>query len=283
MWSNSILERLRSAQELGSQDLQTEIAKLLEGCPFSSWPYGCSSSVNPWVVFLGPSPGASPAHGDSNYVTRIGRPPTAGEPCESMLYSDSRGFFDRLRLLTCALIDAEAGRSVTQPDALALAGMMNLDSGASGEARNVTIDIDFARWAIDVSIRRLRPRYVVGVGLAGILGKSERLCEVLGEYTGGVFDPNQPPISKSFDGYSRIRYKFRAWPLLNGGATRQYLILFPQHPSRAPMTSPEVWDHAVREFVVFATTLEQKRLPLPGRGTHPETISQSRANTDTDK
>ncbi len=230
---------------------------LLAGCPSSAWPYGCSTSINPWVVFLGVSPGTSPEAGDTNFVTRRGAPPTAGCAPASMVYSDSKGFFERLRDLTTALIRAEVGQAMDVSDALSLSGIMNLDCGASGDARNVTVDEAFARWSVDVAIRRLRPRYVVGAGLSGFLREPKHawLRELLSSYVGAAFMPGRAPASVPFEGYTKKQYVFRAWPLRNGGVSPQHLIILPQHPSRAPLTSPAIWGDAVRECVAFARTL----------------------------
>src|SRR5262249_48369998 len=110
--------------------------------------------------------GNSPARGDTN---REGTPPTAGSPPYAMVYRDPRGFADRIRSLAIAVVNTDAGKNVLAPDALALAAMMNFDTGLNGQAQNVNINADFARWVLGVTIHRLRPRYIVGVGLAGFL------------------------------------------------------------------------------------------------------------------
>lgn len=256
LWGAHPIERLQAARVLKPQDLQSITKDFLKGCPLSSWPYGCNTSINPWIVFLGPSPGASPAADDINFVTRDGIPPTTGTPPPgSMGYSDNKGFFKRLRSLTASIIRAEVNSNVSEFDAYSLAGMMNLASGASGEASNVMIDPVFARWAIDTSFRRLRPRYVVCVGLKGFLKNHRWLLDAISEYTGCSFNPDRPPISKPFNASTKTRLTFSAWPLLNDTREHQHLILFPQHPGKPPMKSPEIWDEATCEFVAFAKSL----------------------------
>jgi hypothetical protein len=231
---------------------------LLAGCPPGAWPYGCNTPINPWVVFLGASPGTSPEPGETNYGPRTPTLPTAGcAPDPITKYRDSKGFYEKLRSLTIALMRAEADQAMEVSDALSLSGIMNLDSGASGEARNVTVDEAFARWSLDVTIRRLRPRYIVGVGLSGFLGDRRHawLRPLLSGYAGAAFMPGHAPVSAPFEGYTEKRYVFRAWPLRNGGMSPQHLIMLPQHPSRAPMTSSAIWADAVRECVALTRTL----------------------------
>ena len=257
LWDASPRGRLAAARALTPAELDDLSQRFLTGCPKDTWPYGCSTAINPWIVFLGPSPGASPAPGDPNYLTRIGHSPTAGTPPASMVYHDPRGYFDRLRELTVAVLRADGGADFSETEALALSGMMNLDSGASGKAQKVTLDRAFARWALDVSVRCLRPRYVVGVGLGGFVQQAEHrwLLEAIGAYVGNAFHPARPHQEKVFEGYPDKRYLFRAWHVTNGSLGPQHFILFPQHPSRAPMTSPRVWTAAVREFVTFVASL----------------------------
>ena len=60
LWSDSVSERLRSADALSEPKLEAVHAALCEGCPVEPWPYGNATSINPLLVTLGPSPGNSP-------------------------------------------------------------------------------------------------------------------------------------------------------------------------------------------------------------------------------
>jgi len=257
LWRELPAARVAAAKQLPDDALSALTREFLEGCPSDAWPYGCSTSINPWILFLGPSPGASPAAGDADYKLRPSYSPTAGSPPTSMTYVDSRGFCDRLRSLTVAVVRADDGPDVGTEDALALAGLMNLDPGASGQAKNVEVDPAFGRWALEVSFRRLRPRYIVGVGLGDFLRDASRrwLRDALGSYVGMSFHPDRAPISVPFRGYKLKNYKFRVWPSSNADLGAQHLILFPQHPSRAPMTNANTWGAAVREFVDLTRAL----------------------------
>lgn len=251
LWRGSTRDRLTAARSLSKKGLQDVTRMLLEGCPTDSWPYGCGTSVNPWVIFLGPSPGTSPASGDANYILRVGDPPTAGHPHSAMLYRDSKGFFDRLRVLTIALLRAECADDLSDFDRLALAGMMNLDSGASGEARNVAVKLEFGKWVLELSFRRLRPKYVVGVGLGGFLRRPDNawLLDAIGGFVGGSFHPDRPARTVPFKGYREKQYAFRLWEAAGHDGEPVRFILLPQHPSRAPMTNTAVWGTAVQEFL----------------------------------
>ena len=60
LWSDSVSERLKAARSLGGAELHDLRRELCRGCPVEPWPYGNATTVNPLLVTLGASPGASP-------------------------------------------------------------------------------------------------------------------------------------------------------------------------------------------------------------------------------
>ncbi len=208
-----------------------------------------------------------------NYIMRKGDPPTFGRPHEGMVYCDTRGFFDKLRMLTAAIIRAETRGALTDEDSFALAGVMNLDSGASGNASGIQFSPPFAKWVLNVVFRRLMPRYVIGLGLGTILSKSENkwLCDDLGRHLGGSFDPRRPDRSVPLRAYSQKTYEFRIWQAgSHPDGTPIDFVLFPQHPCRAPMTNLQVWRSAVEEFVEIFS-VEGRADPYRRDGADPRT------------
>lgn len=132
-----------------------------------------------------------------------------------------------------------------------------------GQARNVEVDPAFGRWALEVSFRRLRPRYIVGVGLGGFLRESSRrwLLDAFGSYVGRSFHPDRAPISVPFRGYELKNYMFRVWPSSTADLGAQHLILFPQHPSRAPMTNASIWGLRCANSLTWCERCEIALLP----------------------
>jgi hypothetical protein len=257
LWAADPQTRLQAARALDGRELEAIRQELLQGCPQARWPYGCNTSINPWVVFLGPSPGNSPEAGDQNFSgAREGVWPTAGTPVHAFgEYHDPKGFFVKLRQLAISIVSAASRGKLAGRDALALAGMMNLDSGASGEASQVVASPKFAEWVVNATFRRLRPRWVIGLGLKGFLQKNpaiERIVSSVGASTG----IRQVAQEFPFRGYSQKAYKFEIRPVAAAPGMRQHFVFFPQHPSRAPMTNAEVWQKAVDEFVELARRLD---------------------------
>lgn len=92
LWTTSPTERLKAARALYTAQVERLQTALCADCPVEPWPYGITTPVNPFLVTLGPSPGASPAGGDLDYHTRGPQPlPPAGAPHNGAVYVDPRG------------------------------------------------------------------------------------------------------------------------------------------------------------------------------------------------
>src|SRR5436189_3441252 len=66
--------------------------------PMQPWPYGMPSSINPFVIFLGLSPGNSPPVDDAIHAAC--KPydlPTAGVAHPGLYVLDTRNYWDRVR------------------------------------------------------------------------------------------------------------------------------------------------------------------------------------------
>jgi hypothetical protein len=107
------------------------------------------------------------------------------------------------------------------------------------------MEADYYRWVPDAILDHLRPSCAILLGLKSILTGS------------GNFDPanrlginwRKPDESFPFIGYARAKYSFRVWHRMRPDGKRIQFVLWPQHPSRAPMTNPNRWRESVREFV----------------------------------
>ena len=254
LWGATPLERYRAAKNLDKATLSSIQRDLIEGCPDGEWPYGFATSINPWVLFVGPSPGASPGMADPNFEIRKGPPlPTAGTPHDGLFYQDSKNFFRKIRDFASNLIHLETDGRLQSNEALSLLGLINLDTGPSSKASAVILNASFASWALDVGIRRLKPKYVVGIGLNTLLNEARYkwLRDRLGEYTGSAFDPKNPEYCQSLKAYQERKYSFRGWSIRHGGLEGQQLIFLPQHPLRHPTTVQEVWACQAHEFHEF--------------------------------
>jgi hypothetical protein len=205
------------------------------------------TSINPFVVFLGLSPGNSPpAHDPAHSICGPYDLPTAGIAHGGLYVPDSRSYWPRVRELGTMIIQAHAPE-IGVEQAHALIGQLNLGTGQFGEARNAPFETKYCRWVPDVVLDHLRPRYVILLGLGTRLGQS-----------GTQFDPQRrlnidwkrPDQRFPFTAYKKSRYEFQLWRRRRPDGKMTLFVQWPQHPSRAPMTNGDLWKESAREFIL---------------------------------
>ena len=162
IWGDSSSERVSSARSLSGSTLAAVHEDLCEGCPVPVWPDGNATSINPLVVTLGPSPGGSPDRGVEDPAGKALQLPTAGVRHPHTTYEDKRGFWRKIRLLARTVVQSG---TTSSEDSYALFGNMNLDPNRSGKASDVRIDPVFGEWVLRAIRDKLRPRFVICVGL----------------------------------------------------------------------------------------------------------------------
>lgn len=237
-WSNSISERLRGARALSASALAGVREELCRGCPVTPWPYGNATSINPLLVTLGPSPGGSP---DRAVPDLAGKPlelPTAGARHPHTNYEDGMNYWRKIRRLARTVVQAG---TTSSEDSYALFGNMNLDPGQSGQASDVRVDEEFGRWVLRTIRDGLRPRLLVCFGLKGKPEAMELLAQAFGIDTAAAHEHRLAC-------YKPKRLLFREWDCEGSGGNPIKLVLWPQHPSRAPFTHLEIWRNASEEF-----------------------------------
>lgn len=240
VWSDSISERLNGARSLSGSALAAVHEDLCEGCPVPVWPYGNATSMNPLMVTLGPSPGGSPDRRVADPGVKPLELPTAGVRHPHTTYEDTRGVWRKIRCLARTVI--QSGTTISE-DSYALFGNMNLDPNRSGKASDVPIDPVFGEWVLRTIRDKLRPRFVICLGLK----RKPDAMELLSEVFNG-FDPARPHAEFRLECYQRSRYVFQEWDCTGSHGNQIKVVLWPQHPSQAPFTNLETWGDACQEF-----------------------------------
>ena len=262
LWGESASRRLSAARSLPRSQLSDIQQELLDGCPWKPadlgadgrvWPYGNATSINPMLVTLGASPGNSPRAGDHEEPDHLELPP-AGSPHPRVHYQDTRGYWDKVRYLVRTMItptsglESSAGYDEGQApsketmDAYALFGNMNLDTGRSGSAAGVGIDCTFANWVLRTIEGRLRPRWLVCLGLKSQLDRNRPLRQAFESIL--KLDLSQP-----HEQYRLLesKYYFREWEVRTGKAPLT-VVFWPNHPSRYPFMDFRKWRDACEQF-----------------------------------
>lgn len=240
IWGDSISGRINSARLLSDATLAAVHEDLSDGCPLAVWPYGNATSINPLIVTLGPSPGGSPDRGVADPAGKPLALPTAGVRHPHTTYEDRKGFWRKIRWLARAVVQSG---TTSSEDSYALFGNMNLDPNRSGKASDVRVDPVFGEWVLRTIRDKLRPRFMICLGLKGKPDAVKLLSQAFDE-----FDPARPHAEFALECYRRSRYVFQEWDCVGSGGNRIKLVLWPQHPSRSPFTNLETWRGACREF-----------------------------------
>ena len=239
IWGDSISERLSGARSLSGPSLAAVRGDLCEGCPVPVWPYGNATPINPLLVTLGASPGGSPSGGDPG-VKPLDLP-TAGVRHPHTKYEDGKGFWRGIRCLARTVIQSG---TTSGEDSYALFGNMNLDPNRSGRVSDVQIDPAFGEWVLRTIRDKLRPKFVICLGLKG---KPEAVRLLSQAFDG--FNPKEPHVERALECYQGKRFELREWDCVGPRGNRIKLVLWPQHPSRPPfLNNPETWRDACREF-----------------------------------
>jgi hypothetical protein len=237
LWSDDPRERLEAARGSDGKEISERISA---GSPTPGrWPYGMPTSINPYVVFVGPSPGNSPPKGDNKHkkCDPYDRP-TFGKPHEGLFVPDGRGYWDRVQELGHRLIGIE-----DKDGALALVGQLNFGVGQFGKSSDAPLEPEYRQWVPQVLMNELRPSYVILFGLGSWLLKPETNPF---DYLG--INRSNPDECFRFEAYQKAKYHFRLWRRTRPDGRSITFVLWPQHPSRAPMTKSELWEAAAEEF-----------------------------------
>ena len=187
---------MAAARALSEPALTRALARLRADLPLVDWPYGFATSINPLLMTLGVSPGSARSWKGRDPAKDPFDAPTAGRPHPHLTaMRRATPFVDRIRYLARTVLRIE---SLTEEDAYALFGNVDLDAGRSGTERNVRLDPEFAGWVLRAIRRYLRPRHPVRLGM-----KVHRDVARLLEQAFDGFERAKPDREYPFHSYGR--------------------------------------------------------------------------------
>ncbi len=244
LWHEDAHTRLQTARNISPADQASYVNSVSANCPVPTWPHGMPTAINPKIVVLGPSPGNSPEKGEKQAPSSYS-PPTFGTAHSKLFYSDARGFFAKVRLLCIGILREQYGLS--DGDALALSGMMNLDIGQFGRSSEVKYDPNLVRWVLRTIIDKLRPDHLICIGL-----KSEAKV-ILPQIAQGI-DATRPDRVLTFRAYAKRSLTYQEWSVKRNDSATTRVVLWPQHPGKAPFTNAQLWQASIDEYVNSLTS-----------------------------
>ncbi len=259
LWSDDPAKRLNAARTLTELQRHQVLQELQATTPLKPWPYGMPTSINPYVIVLGFSPGDSPASSDVGLDMKNASidPPTVGAKHPKIMYRDTRNYWDKVRELFIALIRHYESHQMSEDDCLAISGHLNLDTGRAGQVKPENLDSDFVAWVSRIIAAHLMPRVVVCVGLRGVFNKPT--VSKMWNIPGGLnVQWDRPQFCERFviDG-APSKYSFNGWLADGADGKKVMVVSWPNHPSRHPFGSyPSAeWTSAINHGKQFLDTI----------------------------
>lgn len=263
IWSSDPLERLRAVARLTPSDAKALQEQIGEGVPsrHRPWPFGMPTSVNPYVVCLGISPGA--AKGDTGEKNAPYSLPTVGHPHEgfggeTINSTDPEEQWDALywRKVRGLCIGLLTGfkRELDSCQALALSGHLNLGTAQNGRGTESVIDETLARLVPDWICHQLKPRLVICFGFRTFLPEgtkpgSEKLRRLWRNTRFSILfdEKDEEQEWEKFQWNGRTLW-FRHCVIRTNTDDKLTVVLWPNHPSRPPFgggPDSEAWRKAI--------------------------------------
>lgn len=235
LYSDAPLARLEYTKSLTGAAATRLRKKAASKSPYIPWPYGMPTSVNPYVLCLGISPGARRNKNDCGPydLPTVGTPHSGfGGKCALKGQRWDATYWQKIRELCVGIVQGEAP-SLTRMDCLSLSGHLNLGTEQDGRGHEGLIETKVATWLPNVILEELRPRVLICFGLWKLLSSNALQRAWVGTPLERIIRED-PKMEESFI-YGSRTYRFRFWQIPRKGmATPLNVILWPNHPSRHP-------------------------------------------------
>ena len=207
-----------------------------------TWPAFWTGVSNPWLMFLGPSPGNSPGKAQAAGGLRA---PTLGAPHPHVEgYIDSNGFWERIREWSHRSF-ALAGVFDAPTDSLSSVLVGNILATSAGDSRK--LDASELRGGIPPAakiIRWLQPRLVVTMDKR----ISKPLVEALVAEGMTISESHRLEVPAKNQTYAF--YRPHLWDLHDTGFSIRVLEA-PQHPTKRNFYDSSVMDHFLAGHIKF--------------------------------
>ena len=236
---------LRRIKKLPNSEISARIKRLLAGSPFTTWPLGMPSSLDPKLVIIGVSPGNSPGTNVAadDYCSA---PSKVISPKSNYFYPDSKSYWKKIRTMARGYF-LRSDASISVEDALLATSHLNLGTGSAGTATKGDVDYAVIRWVSGLLNSLYKPDVVVLLGLKSIMDDGE-VYAAWNHSNGLAINWRRPDLETPFTAYSKATYRFREWRVERPDSHRVRVIMWPNHPSRVPFSDMNMWEKSIEEF-----------------------------------
>lgn len=248
MQTNTYTHHLQHLKNLRQEEVKKQRDLLISTTPNKEWPYGFPASLDPKLIIIGVSPGNSPYQ-----PTEENKEPTEFQSEPGIIdsknshyyYPDKKSYWKKIRFLSHAYFSSST-ENISEFDSLSLTTHINLGEESAGKATANDAQEEFVKWASTLTNTIHNPDTVILLGLKTII-RNDRISKWWNHANGLIIDWKKPTSTTPFPSKSRT-YRFEEWQVTNSHHTKIRVILWPNHPSRAPFGGMEGWERSVLEY-----------------------------------
>ncbi len=250
------LDRINKIKNLSPQEIEhmrNTLLNTLSGDQFlnKKWPYGMPSSIDPKLIFVGVSMGASPSKELGNKYENdddclFSNVTNAKQSKKHFYYPDTKRYWKKLRLFSYEYFNRN-GSILSECQSIELTSHFNLGTGTAGLATSNDVEKPYVEWVSQLLNHQLSPELVVFFGLNGIL-KDEKISGWWNFKDGIKVDWKKPTNEIKL---LNTPYKFREWHVEKEDGKKIRLVMWPNHPSRPPFSKESNWEASVHQYIKF--------------------------------
>jgi hypothetical protein len=246
------LEHLRFLESLTPEENERIMNGLVNTTPDSQWPDGMPASIDPKLVLIGVSYGNSPSV-EAEKSHKEGGDYFHSAPCvvkpenSHFYYPDTRRYWNKLRYLSHSFFKRNCP-NITENQAISLTTHVNLGTDSAGLATKKDVEEQYVKWVSTLLNETHSPDLVILFGLNRIL-KDDEISSWWNNESGLPVNWKKPDNTQSFSSYTVRNLTFREWSVRNSMNHPIRLVIWPNHPSRAPFSDLSIWEQSVNEYM----------------------------------
>lgn len=246
IWSDSPLRRLQSVRchQKAANRISRELSR---NTPSGHWPFGMPTSINPWILVMGISPGhGTHENNDSFYpLPTVGHVHTGfgGEFADPCKPTWDGPYWQKTRKLCIGMIQKFEPKIKLPMDCLSLSGHLNLGTKQQGRGTFDATDPKIIKW-IPTALETLKPRVVILFGWKSLMGKLKNHWD--SSHPIGILVNSDPEKKIPFKCDSKRMYCYSIWRLKSSWG-KITAICWPNHPIRPPFGGMKNWEKSVKQ------------------------------------
>ncbi len=241
LWSDDVSIRLKTCRNLDPKLAEQYKAYVVQQCPQRRWPFGMPTAINPYILFIGISPGRGDHTDGINDGPRIDGMPHCGfcgeHSCPPAL--ETIPYWEKVKKIARHILGS-LDPKLNKDDCIALSGQLNLGTENVGKGGIEATQSDIRMWVPKV-IPFLKPKIIITFGLKSLCLNPKIIEEWKNTDLATLLKPGEP---SAFAWESKRKYRFEKHQ-----DNDPLIVSWPNHPSKHPFTAGGAIEAAASQFV----------------------------------